>query len=169
MDGGIRTDDEEHRGEAEPGGAGEPRAGEIAVIPYPRIRAQLGCGEEAGILLEDRRSVVKVYFAGMDRSYWVDRDRIEVIPAERLSLAPLIDLLHRVARLVGAVQIDFYDERDGVGMFHIFARGLDLDALLAVRDLLGPRLRHLRIDPGSIRKTRLTLAFTLSPADRRLP
>ena len=155
----LPTDDEEYREEDLAGP--EVRAGEIAIVPYPRVREQLGCGEEGGLVLEDRRSVVKVWFAGIDRSFWIERDRLEVVPCDRLRLHPLVERLHRIARLVGAEEIDFYDEKDGVGVFHVFSRGTDLDALLRVRDLLGEDLRHLRLDPGSVRRTRLTLAFVL--------
>jgi hypothetical protein len=153
------SDDEEEIDEGPE--AADVRAGEIAVVPYPRVREQIGCGEEGGLVLEDRRSVVKVWFAGIDRSFWIERERLEVVPGDRLPLHPLVERLHRIARLVGAEEIDFYDEKDGVGVFHVYSRGIDLDVLLQVRALLGADLQHLRVDPGSIRRTRLTLAFVL--------
>jgi hypothetical protein len=140
-----------------------PRVGDVTVIPYADLRAQLGCGAEAGILLEDRRSVVKVFFPGMDRTFWLERDHVRSVPPERLPLHPVVERLHRVARLVEADLLEECDRQDDVVVFHVFCGPLDVDGVLRVRDALGADLRRLRVEPGSVRRLRLNVAFRATP------
>jgi hypothetical protein len=159
----LPLDDEEFRRDAsEPGDA--IRAGRIAIVPYERLRDQLRLPAEAGLILDDRRNVVQVYFPTPDRTWWIERAKLRVVAPDRLALHPLIERLHRIATLLDAEAIDLYDEHDGVGVFHVFSRGLSLEDLLAIRSLVGDDLRHLRIDPGTMRRTRLTIAFRLPGA-----
>jgi hypothetical protein len=154
----VSLDDEENLPDA-PGGEGPPRTGDLVVIPFEAVRERYGCRPEAGLVLEDRRSVVKVLFAGSDRTFWIERTRLRRVPEDRLPLHPLVARLHAIARRLHAEQVEHYDQRGDVGVFHVYARGMSLEDLLAVRDLIGADLEHLRVDPGSMRYARLTLAF----------
>jgi hypothetical protein len=137
----------------------ETGVGDVAVVPFARVREQLGCGAEAGIVVEDRRNLVKVFFPGMDRTFWLDREKVRVVPPGRVPLHPLVERLHRVSRLLGADLIEIYDQVGDVAVFHVFFRGSELDRILEVRDYLGADLRRLRLEPGSMRRVKLNLAF----------
>ncbi len=83
--------------------------GDLVVLPVARIRAQVGCGERVGIVLEDRRNVVKVFFPEIERAFWVDRDVVLAVPEDRLPVAPLARRLHRISRELNAVAIEIYE------------------------------------------------------------
>jgi hypothetical protein len=150
--------DEEDLGPADEGEEG-PRVGDVAVIPFPRIREQVGCGAEAGILMEDRRSVVRVLFPGMDRTFWLERERVRAVAVERLPVHPLVERLHRLARLVSAEVIEHYEQKGDVGVFHVYCGALEATELLRVRDLLGDDLVRFRVEAGGARRLRLHVAF----------
>lgn len=153
---------EEERGEAP--AEGEAQVGDLAVVPSATLREQLGCGTQAGIVVEDRRHLLKVFFPAMDRTFWLERDRVRPVALGRLPVHPLAERLHRVSALLGADLIEIYDQTGDTAVFHIGFRGTDLDGLHRVRDLLGEDLRRLRIEPGSMRRVRLNVAFRLPPA-----
>ena len=135
------------------------KVGDIAIVPFARLREQLGCGAEAGIVIEDRRHLVKLFFPGMDRVFWLEHERVRSVPLGRLDVHPLVERLHRLSVLLGADLIEVYDQAGDVAVYHIGFRGTDLDGLHAVRDLLGDDLRRLRIEPGSMRRVKLNVAF----------
>jgi hypothetical protein len=139
--------------------AAEAQVGDIAIVPFPRLREQLGCGAEAGIVVEDRRHLVKLFFPGMDRAFWLEHERVRSVPLGRLAVHPIVDRLHRLSVLLGADLIEVFDQVGDTAVFHIGFRGTDLDGLHAVRDLLGADLRRLRIEPGSMRRVKLNIAF----------
>ncbi len=139
--------------------AAEAQVGDIAIVPFPRLREQLGCGPEAGIVVEDRRHLVKLFFPGMDRAFWLEHERVRSVPLGRLAVHPIVDRLHRLSVLLGADLIEVFDQVGDTAVFHIGFRGTDLDGLHAVRDLLGADLRRLRIEPGSMRRVKLNIAF----------
>jgi hypothetical protein len=140
-------------------GDGGPAVGDLAVLPVPRVRAQVGCGERVGVVLEDRRNVVKVFFPEIDRAFWVDRSAVASVAEGRLPVAPLTLRLHRVARALSAVAIEVYDREGDADVFHVYSRGTDLEALLRVRELLGADLRRVAIEPGGVRRARVTVVF----------
>jgi hypothetical protein len=140
-------------------GDGGPAVGDLVVIPVPRIRAQVGCGERVGVVLEDRRHVVKVFFPEIDRAFWVERAAVASVAEGRLPAAPLAVRLHRVASLLSAVAIEVYDREGDADVFHVYSRGTDLEALLRVREYLGPDLRRVSIEPGGVRRARVTVVF----------
>ena len=142
-------------------GAGDPGAevGDLVVIPVPRIRAQVGCGERVGVVVEDRRNVVKVFFPEIERAFWVDRDTVLAIPEGRLPASPLARRLHEIARALNAVAIEIYERSGDADVFHVYTRGTDLDALVRVRASLGADFRRLAVEPGGVRRARLTLVF----------
>ncbi len=147
-DDGLDTTDE--------GGAG---VGDLVVIPVPRVRVQIGCGERVGVVVEDRRNVVKVLFPEIERTFWVDRDAVLAIPEGRLPAAPLAIRLHRICRELHAAAVEIYDREGDADVFYLFTRGTDLDALVRVREFLGADFRRMAVDPGGVRRARLTLAF----------
>jgi len=151
--------DADEAGPPEAESDGGPGVGDLAVIPLSRIRAQVGCGERVGVVLEDRRHVVKVFFPEIDRAFWVERSAVAAVAEGRLPTAPLAVRLHRIARALAAVAIEVYDREGGADVFHVYSRGMDLPALLAVRDLLGADLVRLAIEPGGVRRARVTLVF----------
>ena len=140
------------------------QVGDLVVIPVPRVREQVGCGERVGIVLEERRRAAKVLFPEIDRAFWLERGSLLSIPEGRLPAALLALRLHRVARAVGAVEIEIYDREGDADVFHVFTRGTDLDALLAIREGLGADFRRLDLDPGGVRRARITLVFRTPPA-----
>jgi hypothetical protein len=141
--------------------AQDVKVGDIAIVPFARLREQLGCGAEAGIIVEDRRHLVKLFLPGMDRVFWLEHERVRSVPLGRLPVHPLVERLHRLSMLLGADLIEIYDQAGDVAVYHIGFRGTDLDGLHAVRDLLGDDLRRMRIEPGSMRRVKLNLAFRL--------
>jgi hypothetical protein len=145
--------------EGEPGGDGGPQVGDLAILPLPRVRDAVGCGERVGVVLEDRRNVVKVFFPEIDRAFWIDREEVLAVPEGRLATPPLAQRLHRIARALAAVAVEIYDREGDADVFHVFTRGTTLEDLLRVRDLLGSDLRRMGIDPGGVRRARVTLVF----------
>jgi hypothetical protein len=143
---------------------GGVEVGDLVVIPVPRVRAQIGCGERVGVVLEDRRSVVKVFFPEIDRTFWIERDEVLPIPPGRLPSAPLATRLHRIAKELNAVAVEIYDRVGDADAFHVYTRGTDLPALQRVRETLGDDFRRLDVDPGGVRRARLTLVFRTTPA-----
>ena len=135
------------------------RVGDLAVLPVPRVRAQVGCGERVGVVLEDRRNVVKVFFPEIDRAFWVDRHDVLSVPEGRLPAAPLALRLHRIGRALDAAAVEVYDREGDADVFHVFSRGTTLDALNEVKAALGSDFRRLGVDPGGVRRTRITLVF----------
>ena len=151
-------DEEEDDGlEAAPGSG--PEVGDLVILPVPRIRAQVGCGERVGIVVEDRRNVVKVFFPDIGRAFWIDRDAVLSVPEGRLPTPPLALRLHRLCRRLAAVAVEVYDREGDADVFHLYTRGTTLAALEAARDELGADFRRMSIDPGGVRRARLTLAF----------
>lgn len=138
---------------------GEVQVGDIAIVPSPRLREQLGCGTTAGLVVEDRRHLLKVFFPSLDRTFWLERDRVRAVPSGVLAVHPLVERLNRLSTLLGADLIEIYDQVGDVAVFHIGFRGTDLDGLHRVRDLLGEDLRRMQIEPGSMRRVKLNLAF----------
>lgn len=145
---------------ADDGGAS---VGDLVVVPVPRVRLQIGCGERVGLVVEDRRNVVKVFFPEIERTFWVDRESVLPIPEGRLPAAPLARRLHRICRELHAAAVEIYDREGDADVFYVFTRGTDLDALVRVRESLGPDFRRLAVDPGGVRKARLTLVFRTGP------
>lgn len=154
--------DEEREEQAEGGDEeAEVQVGDLAVVPSASLRAQLGCGREVGLVVEDRRHLVKVLFPTMDRTFWLERGRVRSVELGRLPLHPLVERLHRLCRILGVDLVEIYDQAGDVAVFHLGFRGTDLDGLHRVRDLLGDDLRRLRIEPGSMRRVKLNVAFRL--------
>lgn len=133
--------------------------GDLVVLPVPRVREQVGCGERVGVVLEDRRNVVKVLFPEIDRAFWIDRDHVLSVPEGRLPTAPLALRLHRLCRLLSAVGVEVYEPEGDADVFHVFTRGTTLEALEGARRLLGPDFRRMGVDPGGVRRARLTVVF----------
>jgi hypothetical protein len=155
-----RADDDEDAGPGDDAaGEGGPQVGDLAIVPVPRVRASIGCGERVGVVLEDRRNVVKVFFPDIDRAFWIERGEVLAVAEGRLPASALATRLHRIAERVGAVAVEVYDREGDADVFHVFTRGTTLEALLAVRDELGADLARMSIDPGGVRRTRITLAF----------
>jgi hypothetical protein len=133
--------------------------GDLAILPVPRVRQQVGCGERVGIVLEDRRNVVKVFFPEIDRAFWIDRGAVQPVREGRLPADPLALRLHRVCRIVDAVAVEIYDREADAEVFHVYTRGTSLDRLNEVRSLIGEDFRRLEVEPGGVRRARLTLVF----------
>jgi hypothetical protein len=151
-------EEEEFEGDEADAGDG-PRVGDVTVIPYPELRAQLGCGAEAGILVEDRRHVVKVFFPSMDRTFWLERDRVRAVAPERLPLHPIVERLNLVSRRVGAERIEEYGNSPTGPVFHVYCGALDVAGLTGLERDLGSSLAALRVEPGSVRRLRLSLTL----------
>jgi hypothetical protein len=143
----------------------EAQVGDVAIVPFARLREQLGCGAEAGLVVEDRRHLLKVFFPTMDRTFWLDRERVRAVPLGRIPVHPLVERLHRVSAILGADLIEIYDQVGDTAVFHVGFRGTDMEGLARVEALLGDDLRRLRIEPGSMRRVKLNLAFRV-PAPR---
>ena len=133
--------------------------GDLVILPVPRVRTQVGCGERVGVVLEDRRNVVKILFPEIDRAFWIDRDDVLSVAEDRLPVHPLARRLHRLCRLLDAVAVEVYDREGDADVFYLFTRGTSIEALDAARAYLGPDFRRLGIDPGGVRRARLTLVF----------
>lgn len=157
----IEEELEEERGGAPAVGEQEAAVGDIVVVPVERLREQLGCGTEAGVVVEDRRHLVKVFFPGMDRTFWLERERVRPVPLGRLPVHPLVERLHRLSAILGADLIEVYEQVGDTAVFHIGFRGTDMGGLQRVTQLLGDDLRRLRIEPGSMRRVKLNVAFRL--------
>jgi hypothetical protein len=146
----------------EEGGLG---VGDLVVLPIPRIRAQIGCGERVGVVLEDRRNVVKVLFPDIDRAFWIDRAHVLSVGSDRLPVHPLALRLHRLCRLLAGVAVEVYDREGDADVFYVFTRGTSLEAIEAARALLGADFRRMGVDPGGVRRARLTVVFRTPAAE----
>ena len=131
---------------------GGPAVGDLAILPVRRVREAVGCGERVGVVLEDRRNVVKVFFPDIDRAFWIDRGDVLSVAEGRLEAPALAVRLHRLCRALDAVAVEVYDREEDADVFHVFTRGTTLDRLLAARELLGP---------DSVSYTHLTLPTIL--------
>jgi hypothetical protein len=151
--------DEEEAGGSGGAEEGGPGVGDVVVVPYARVREQIGCGERAGVVLEDRRNVLKAFFPDIDRAFWLDRAHLVAVPDGRLPLHPLAARLHEACKTLAAEHVEIYDREGDADVFHLFTRGTDLRALEAVRASLGADLRRIGIDPGGVRRARITLVF----------
>jgi hypothetical protein len=151
-DGGDPTREEES----------EVRVGDLVVVPYARAREQVGCGTEVGVVVEDRRSVMKVLFPGIDRTFWLDRNLLRSVETGRLPTHPWAERLHRIASLVGVDLIEEYDTTGGAAVFHVFVRGMDLGDLVRLREALGADVDRFRVEPGGMRRLRLNVSFPLA-------
>ena len=149
-------DDETDSG---PGEGDGPVVGDVAVVPYARVREQIGCGERAGVVIEDRRNVVKVFFPDIDRAFWLDRSHLVAVLENRLPLHPLALRLHRACRALRAEHVEISEREGDADVFHLYTRGTDLRALDEVRALLGSDLRRIGVDPGGVRRARVSLVF----------
>jgi hypothetical protein len=152
-------DDRDDEGAAEDGAADGPAVGDVVVVPYARVREQIGCGERAGVVLEDRRNVVKIFFPDIERAFWLDRAHLVSVAEDRLPLHPLTSRLHRACRALHAEHVEIDEPAGDADVFHLYTRGTDLAALESVRDLLGADLRRVGVDPGGVRRARITLVF----------
>lgn len=155
---------DEQRAPASDAELAEAQVGDIAIVPFARLREQLGCGAEAGLVVEDRRHLLKVFFPAMDRTFWLDRERVRAVPLGRIPVHPLVERLHRVSAILGADLIEIYDQVGDTAVFHVGFRGTDMEGLARVQSLLGDDLRRLRIEPGSMRRVKLNLAFRVAAA-----
>lgn len=144
------------RTEGERAASDAPRIGDLVIVPYPEARANYGCPAEAGLLLEDRRSSVKVCFAEPDCTLWLDLRKTERVDADDLAVHPLVDTLHRVARLVGAEEVEIHERTPERDEARLSIAGADLDLLRAVKETAGVGLVSLRIEAGSMRHARRT-------------
>src|SRR5262245_21489933 len=108
-----------------------PTVGDLVVLPIPRVRAQVGCGERVGVVIEDRRNVVKDLFPEIDRAFWIDRDHVLPVAEGRLPAHPLALRLHRLCRRLNVVAVEVYDREGDADVFHLFTRGTTLDAIEA--------------------------------------
>ena len=135
--------------------------GDLAIIPYPRVREQLGCGEEVGLVLEDRRHVVKVYLPVMDRVFWLEYGVLQRVPVDRLPLDPLVEALHRAGALIHVDEIEIFDGTMRNGIVHLYSRGAPWPAFVKAREHLGGQVTEAHIEPANMRHLRLRL--TLDP------
>jgi hypothetical protein len=141
------------------GDAAGDSVGDLVVLPVPRVREQVGCGERVGVVLEDRRNVVKVLFPDIDRAFWIDRAHVLAIDEGRLPTHPLARRLHRLCRRLDAVAVEVYDREGDADVFYVFTRGTTLEAVESARAELGADFRRVGIDPGGVRRARLTFVF----------
>lgn len=138
--------------------------GDLVIVPYARVRAQLGCSEEVGLVLEDRPHVVKVYWPAMDRMFWLERDVLERIEHGRLPLHPLVDRLHLMGQLVELELIEIYDGTLKNGVVHLYGRGMAWEQALAARTLLGDAVAAVSIEPANMRRLRWRIEWGSTPS-----
>jgi hypothetical protein len=137
------------------------RVGDIGIVPYPDARAQLGCEAEPGLVVEDRRSVLLLWFPSKARSHWVPREQIEAVPLGRLAAHPRVDQLHRIARALDAEWIEVGDDdADDPDVFLVHVPGADLEDLVRVQREFEGDLETFRVEPGTMRRVQLRLRFS---------
>ena len=142
-----------------------PVVGDVTIVPYKRVREALGCPADAGLLMEDRRNVARVWFPSMDRTFWLSHEHLDAIPEDRLPLHPLVRRLHRIGRLVDAVYIEIQDDDEGIaGEYLVYATALTPEMIRGVEAEVGEHLDLLRIEGGSSRRVRLRMRFSDVPA-----
>ena len=152
---------------ASPADADDIQPGDLVIVPYPRVREQIGCDAEVGLVLEDRRHVLKVYWPGLDRVFWVERTSLHVVPLDRLPVDPLIASIHRAGQLAHVDLIELYDGTMRNGTVFIFSRGLRAEHVEPIRELLGGHRARIRIEPANMR--RLRIRIDLRNEDGSLP
>lgn len=131
--------------------------GDIVIVPYPRIREQIGLGTEAGLFMEDRRNTYRVWFPDSDRSFYLEPDHLQVVPLGRVPLDPIAEHLHRVARLVDAVLIEVHAQDEEKGQYHVFTPSLTIPQIDEIQTILGADLESITIKAGSVRRVKLEL------------
>jgi len=136
------------------------RVGDIGIVPYAEARAQIGCEAETGLLVEDRRSVVLLWFPTRERSHWVPREQVEAVPLGRLPCHPRVEQVHRIARSLDAEWIEVGDDdADEPDVVLVHFPGADLEHLLRLEREFEGELLTFRVEPGSMRRVKLRLRF----------
>jgi hypothetical protein len=148
---------------ADPAAEPELGPGDLVIVPFPRAREQIGCGEEVGLVLEDRRHVLKVWLPEMGRIFWLERRVLERVEAGRLVVDPWVERLHRVGRLVHLDLIDLQDGTPDQGVVHVYSRGMRFEDALEARRILGDAVRSLWIEPANMRRVRLRIEMHGAP------
>ena len=134
-----------------------PQPGDLVIVPYPRIREQIGLGTEVGLFMEDRRNTIRVWFPDSDRSFYLEPEKLQVVPPGRVPVDPVAERLHRVARLVDAVLIEVHVQEAERGQYHVFTPMLTLEQLAEIQTILGEDLLEITIKAGSVRRVKLEL------------
>ena len=134
--------------------------GDLVILPYAHRREQHGLPAEVGLAFEDRRNVIRVYFASLDRTFWLDVNHLQSVEAERLPVDADVLLIHHLAKQVHADLIDLYDQSPTATTWFIFSQGGALDAFATIPARVGPRLRACYVEPASMRRLRVRIELT---------
>ncbi len=133
--------------------------GDLVILPYADVRKQHGLPAEVGLAFEDRRNVIRVYFASLDRTFWLEAEQLQSVSPERLPVPNDVLLIHRLAQRVHADLIDLHDQTPTTTTWFVFSVGGTLEDFTAIPSIAGERLVTCHIEPASMRRVRVRLAL----------
>lgn len=133
------------------------------VVPSPRYRENMGTGEGAALLLALRRGSGNLFYAGTDRGFWVPMRDVRAIPPVAVPESCLERLLSDLLLHVRADEcaIDAYG--NGAMNLAIEIPALSSAQLAELRARLGPRLKDVRFEAGSMRAVMLRVDLVSLP------
>ncbi len=133
------------------------------VVPAPEFRASMGTGEGAALLLSKRRGSLQLYYAGMDRIFWVPARQVRRIPSEAVSPGSREALLSNLLLALEAEECAFEETDSSDLAFSVEVAGMTDKDLEALREGLGERLRSFAIEPRNMHAIKLRLDLVSLP------
>ena len=133
------------------------------VVPAPEFRASMDTGEGAALLLSKRRGSLQLYYPGLDRIFWVPARQVRRIPDEAVSPDSREALLSNLLLSLEAEECALEETDSSEFVFSVEVAGMSDEALQALREGLGERLRSLAIEPRNMHAIKLRLGLVSLP------
>jgi hypothetical protein len=129
----------------------EPQVGDLVRCRSTEYASALGVAGLRGVVLEPRSAHCLVFFDERQASYWIPSGGLIIVQAAEVAAAPeLLRVLGGLLTLLEATEVQVDPAHPGVVIVEANHGALSLAAVEAVRDLLGPALESLSIQPGGM-------------------
>jgi hypothetical protein len=135
----------------------EPEVGTVVRCRSTDYAAALGVAGLGGVVLEPRSAHSLVFFAERGSSYWIPNGALAFV--EVGSAPALLGLLSRLLRLLEATEVQVETVTPERLVLTVNHGPLALETILAIRDLTGPALESLSIQPGGMAFMTATVAI----------
>lgn len=141
----------------------DPEVGTVVRCRSTEYAAGLGVAGLGGVVLEPRSAHSLVFFAERGASYWIPNGAL-VVDAGGGAPA-LLGLLSRLLRLLEATEVEVETATQERLVLTVNHGPLALETILAVKDLVGPALESLSIQPGGMAFMTATVAIRRAGLD----
>ena len=139
-----------------------PRIGAL-VVPSPEFRETMGTGEGAAVLLAHRRGSGKLFYARVDRSYWVPMNSVREIPIEAVAEDSLERLLTDILLFLQAEECDI-EAFSGDGMeLAVEAPALTREGLRMLESIWSEQVKNVDFVPRSMSRIKLLIRLGFLP------